>query len=153
MKKILIALTLGCMIVSVFFFNWNPTYAYETTALTPRIEVLLPGVSQSYTITQHQDFPQDFSIFTVFLIGHGFVSISLSLEEGVASVDQMVISGVGISAAGIIPFFRFGRGDVGIDVGIEIGNEQFPYGMLQFSSWITRSVDEQGNTYTIDLSF
>jgi len=155
MKKSFITLTLGCMITFFFFARWYPTYAYEINALTPRFEVLIPGVSLDFEITQQHNFPQDFSIFTVVLIGYGPVSISLSKELSEEEIpgNLLVITGVGISSAGIIPFFKFGRGDVDVDVTVEIGSERSPFGLLLFSSWMTQPADEPDNTYTITLAF
>ena len=154
MKKIFNTL-ISCMVLFIFFFSWSPTYAYEINALTPRFEVLIPGVSLNFEITQQYNFPQDFSIFTVALIGYGPVSISLSKELSVEETpgNLLVITGVGISSAGIIPFFKFGRGDVDVDVTVEIGSERSPFGLLLFSSWMTQPADAPDNTYTITLSF
>ena len=151
MKKAFITLTLGCMITFVFFSIWCPTYAYEINALTPRSAVLISGVTQEIDITQHNDFPQDFSMFTVVLIGYGPVRISVSKEE--TAGDLLVITGVGISSAGIRPFFKFGRTNVNLEVTVEIGSELSPFGLLLFSSWMTQPADEPDNTYTITLSF
>ena len=151
MKKSFITLTLGCMITFVVFFSWCSTYAYEINAVTPRSAVLIPGVTQAIEITQHNDFPQDFSMFTVVLIGYGPVRIILSKEE--TAGDLLVITGVGISSAGIRPFVKFGRINVNLEVTVEIGSERSPFGVLLFSSWMTQPTDEPDNTYTITLSF
>ena len=151
MKKAFITLTIGGLITVGFFFSRCTIHAYEINALTPHTEVLIPGVTMSIEVTQHHDYPQDFSMFTALLIGYGPVKISLSKEE--TAGDLLVITGLGISSAGIRPFLKFGRTNVNLDVTVEIGSEQFPNGLLLFSSWMTQPADEPDNTYTITLAF
>jgi len=152
------ALIIMCLILTVAFTYPATAPAFEANALTPRIEVLTPGVTRNLTITQYTNFPQDFSPFIVFLIGYGPFKISLSKAAAVG--DRLVINGLGISPAGVIPFCKSGKADVDLIVTVEIGNERYPYGMVFFSSWISGTViqepDSEGyyhNTYTVTLQF
>jgi len=64
----------------------------------------------------------------------------------------LVLSGVAISSAGVIPFVRFGRTRVNLNAAIEIGSEAFPYGIIWLSSWISPPVPvAPGNAYNVTL--
>ena len=147
MKKVLLTATV-CTLVCIV----SPTYAFQPTAIDPHVEVLTPGVTRNFSITQFNNFPQDFSFFLVVLIGYGPVSINLSSSTASTAGDLFVISGMGISPAGIIPFLKFGRADVALAVGIEIGNEWSPYGLLWFSSWIATPIEGE-STYDLSIRF
>ena len=138
MKKVFLTATL-CTLVCIV----SPTFAFQPTAIDPHVELLTPGVTRHFTITQYNSFPQDFSFFLVVLIGYGPFSINLSSPEEGAEGNLFVISGLGISAAGIRPFLKFGRADVDLAVGIEIGTERNPFGLLWFSSWIASPIEEE----------
>lgn len=155
MKKILFII---CFIIPFTFTFPSTAVAFDVNALTPHIEVLTPGVTRNLTITQYADFPQDFSPFIVFLIGYGPFQISVKKDETVG--DRLKMNGVGISPAGVIPFYKSGKADVNLIVTVEIGNERYPYGMVLFSSWVSGTVmqepDSEGvyhNTYTVTLQF
>jgi hypothetical protein len=150
MKKVLSHLTHSWVIVVILFFSICPALALETNALIPSIEILTPGMGRSITITQNYDFPQGSNQFLVLLIGSGVVGITLSKYD--TEGDLLVMTGAGISSAGIVPFFKRGKTSVYLDVGIEIGDEHSPYGLVWFSSWIDKP-DEEDNTYDISLSF
>ena len=124
MKKILF-LTILCVILPFAFTSPGMASALETTALVPHMEVLTPGVTRTIIVTQTADYPQDFSPFIVFLIGYGPFKISLSKDESVG--DRLKMNGVGISPAGVIPFYKSGKADVNLIVTVEIGNERYPY--------------------------
>ena len=149
MKRALIIMM--CLILTIAFIYPATAPAFEVNALTPHVEVLTPGVTRNLTVTQYADFPQDFSPFIVFLIGYGPFKISLSKAAAVG--DRLVINGLGISPAGIVPFYKSGKADVDLVVSVEIGNERYPYGMVLFSSWISGTVTEPDNTYDITLQF
>jgi hypothetical protein len=129
-----------------------PAPAIETTAVTPRFELITPGVTRSFTITQYNDFPQDFSFFLVMVIGYGPFSISLSSGEDATEGDLFVISGVGISPAGVRPFWKFGRAEVELDVGVEVGTERNPYGIVWFTTRIASPIEEE-TSYSLDIAF
>ena len=132
--------------------------AQEPLAATLQFEILTPGTTKTMVMSQDNNFPQDFSQFIVFVIGTGPVSLTLSKHKPVG--DLVRLTGVGISSEGIIPFIKFGSASITFNVGIQIGNERSPYGLLLFSSWIDEpsgGIDEvtgeNSNTYTITLSF
>ena len=150
MKKVLSHLTHSWVMVVILFFSICPAFALETNALIPSIEILTPGIGRTITITQNYNFPQGSSQFLVLLIGCGVVNISLSKYDTVG--DLLVLTGAGISSAGIIPFFKRGKTGVFLDVGIEIGDKSTPYGLVWFSSWLDKP-DDENNTYDINLSF
>ena len=147
MKKVYIIAIL-CTLVCIV----SPTFAFQPTAIDPHVEFLTPGVTRHITITQYNNFPQDFSSFLIVLIGYGPISINLSSPEEGAEGNLFVISGLGISAAGIRPFLKFGRADVDLAVGIEIGTERNPFGLLWFSSWIASPIEEEIQ-YELSISF
>jgi len=152
MKKVLLTVTLCIVIICAPTFTTTTASAFEPSALTPHFELLTPGVTRHFTITQYNNFPQDFSFFLVVLVGYGPVSINLLSPEEVAEGDLFVISGLGISPAGIRPFLKFGRADVVLEVGVEIGNERNPFGLLWFSSWIASPLEEE-TEYDLSISF
>ena len=77
----------------------------------------------------------------------------LTLESPEGSVgDLLVLSGIGISRAGLIPFLKWGYTAVSFDVGVQIGNDRFPYGMLLFSCWLAEP-EAPYNTYDLTISF
>ena len=139
------------MILSILVFSSNPTSALETDALIlPRVEILIPGVQRTIQITQDYKFPQDFNQIIILVIGYGGLPISMtSTDEG----NFLMLTGMGISAAGIIPFFKFGVTNSTLKATVEIGNERFPYGLLWISSWVDSSVNDPPYSYTISFSF
>ena len=134
----------------ITIFTSNPAYAFRTTAINPNVEVLTPGVIRNFTITQYNNFPQDFSFFLVFLIGYGPAQITLSKND--TEDDLLVINGWGISSAGIVPIIKFGRSRVNLAVSVEIGSERYPTGIMWFSSWIASPIEEE-TTYQLSISF
>ena len=145
MKRIYIIVTLFIMINVV-----SPSHAFQPTAINPYVEVLTPGVIRNFTITQYNDFPQDFSFFLVFLIGYGPAQITLSKND--TEDDLLVINGWGLSSAGIVPIIKFGRSRVNLTVSVEIGSDRNPTGIMWFSSWIASPIEEE-TTYQLSISF
>ena len=70
------------------------------------------------------------------------------------TVDNMlVLTGIGISSAGVMPFYKFGRTDVILEAAIQIGYEGAPSGLIWVSSWINPPLPESpDNQYTLTLS-
>ena len=148
MKKVLIV-----TVLSMLIFTLSPAYAFQPMAISPHVEVLTPGVTRNFTITQYNNFPQDFSFFLVFLIGYGPVQISMSSSEDETSEgDLLVISGWALSSAGIAPIIKFGRSRVSLVAGAEIGSERYPTGIMWFSSWIASPIEEEVKYY-IEITF
>ena len=148
MKKVLIV-----TVLSMLIFTLSPAYGFQPTAIDPRVEVLTPGVTRDFTITQYNNFPQDFSFFLVFLIGYGPVQISMSSSEDETSEgDLLVLSGWALSSAGIAPIIKFGRSRVTLVAGAEIGSERYPTGIKWFSSWIASPIEEEVKYY-IEITF
>ena len=129
-----------------------PTYAFQPTAVDPHVEVLFPGVTRSFTITQYNRVPQDFSFFLVFLIGYGPAQISLALFEDETEGNILGINGWAISSAGVVPIIKFGRSNVILEVGVEIGSERNPMGIMWFSTWIAGPI-EQEVSYSLSIEF
>jgi len=127
-------------------------FGQEPAALIPRLEILTPGMTRDIAITQEAPFPQGVSQFVVLLIGSGPASISLESAVG-SEGDLLVLSGAGFSSAGFIPFFKWGYSAVSFDVGIQIGNDRFPYGMLLISCWLAEPPEEPYNTYSLTIEF
>jgi len=139
------------MLLSVIVMISGQALGQEPLALIPRLETLTPGMTRSITITQEAPFPQGVSQFAVLLIGSGPASITLTSGQGSVG-DLMVLSGVGISSAGLIPFLKWGYTAVTFQVGIKIGDDRFPYGMLLFSCWLG-APEEPYNTYKLTVRF
>ena len=159
MKKVLGRLTFSLMISSILVFNSNPTFAFETEALVlPGVEILIPGVTRIIEITQDYKFPQDFNQIIILVIGYGPLTINMTptateeenpTEEG----NLLMLTGMGVSAAGVIPVFKFGVTKGFLKASVEIGNERSPYGLLWISSWVNSSVNDPPYSYRISLAF
>lgn len=154
MKKFFLIKTLCIVATTLFILTSYPLYAFEVKPLAlPRFEILMPGKTRTITIEQQLNYPQDFSQILIMALGYGGVSISIAKDEGDTGDNMLVLTGLGISSAGIIPFYKFGRTGVILEASIEIGNEGFPFGMIWFSSWINPPLPEPpDNQYTLVLS-
>ena len=139
------------MVLSVVVMLCGPAFGQEPMALIPRLETLTPGMTREIEITQEAPFPQGVSQFVVLLIGSGPASITLESAEGSVG-DLLVLSGIGISHAGLTPFLKWGYTAVSFDVGVQIGNDRFPYGMLLFSCWLAEP-EAPYNTYYLTINF
>jgi len=152
MKRVLSRLTFSLMVSSVLVFSSCPTFAFETKAIViPHVEVLIPGVSRRIEITQNYKFPQDFNQILILAIGYGPLGITLSQSEPTGNI--LMLTGVSVSAAGVIPVFKFGVTDVSLKASVEIGNERSPYGLLWVSSWINSSLEDPPYSYTMMITF
>ena len=140
------------MLVSVVVMLSGSAFGQEPAALMLRMETLTPGMTREIAITQEAPFPQGVNQFVVLLIGSGPASITLtSNRESVG--DLLVLSGIGISSAGVVPFLKWGYTVVTFNVGIQIGNDRFPYGMLLFSCWLNEPPEAPYNTYSLSIRF
>ena len=151
MKKVLNNLIAGWVILSILVFISCPAFAFETEALIPQIEILTPGITRTIEITQNYKFPQDFGQFLILVVGYG--GISMTLRKVDTEGDLLILTGVGVSSAGIVPVFKFGITEVTLKEAVEIGNEQSPYGLVWISSWVDSSVNDPPYNYTLSLSF
>ena len=151
MKKFFLTTTLCTIIIASPAFTTTIASAFETTAVIPRFELMTPGVTRYFTITQFNDYPQDFSFFLIMVIGYGPLSITLTSPDATEG-DLLVISGVGISPAGIQPFLKFGRANVTLQVVPEIGTERNPYGIVWFSTRIASPLEEE-TSYGLEIAF
>jgi len=138
------------MLASVVVMISGQALGQEPLALIPRLEILTPGMTRNIPITQETPFPQGVSQFAILLIGSGPLSITLSKVD--IDGDLLVLSGVGISSAGLFPFFKWGYTAVTFNVGINIGDDRFPYGMLLLSCWVDEP-EEPNNTYYLTIRF
>jgi len=134
MQKPLRYVTACWVIVSVLVFCGYPVFALETEGWIPQIEILTPGMRRTFDITQEQNFPFEFSQFLVLALGHGTLAISLTNTDNKDGYF-LILAGVGISAAGIIPVFKWGITKVQFNPKVTIGNELSPYGALWISFW------------------
>ena len=141
----------GWIILSLFVFSSCPTFAFETEALIPSIEIFTPGMTRTMEITQNYKFPQDSSQFLILAIGYGGLSITLRKVDTVG--DLLVLTGLGISSAGIVPIFRFGITGVTLTEAVEIGSESSPFGLLWITSWVDSPAADPPYSYTLTLSF
>jgi hypothetical protein len=139
------------MLVSVTILLSGSAFGQEPLALIPRLEILTPGMTRDIWITQEAPFPQGVSQFVVLLIGSGPLSIKVTSGEA-SEGDLLALRGIGISSAGLIPFFKWGYTAVTFNVGIKIGDDRFPYGLLLLSCWLDEP-QEPFNTYRLTISF
>lgn len=151
MKKVLSYLINGWVILSIIVFSSSLSFAFETEALIPSIEIFTPGMTRTMEITQNYKFPQDSSQFLILAIGYGGLSITLRKVDTVG--DLLVLTGLGISSAGIVPIFRFGITEVTLTEAVEIGSEGSPFGLLWITSWVDSPTNDPPYNYTLILSF
>ena len=154
MKKDLLIKTLCIVIFGIFICNAFPLNAFEVKPLAlPRFEILIPGKTRIIEVAQELDYPQDLSQILILVIGYGGVGIRMRQNDEVTVENELVLTGVGVSSAGIIPFYNFGRTHVILEAAIEIGNEGSPCGLIWVSSWIKPPLPKSpDNQYTLTLS-
>ncbi|KPJ61733.1 MAG: hypothetical protein AMJ42_01065, partial [Deltaproteobacteria bacterium DG_8] len=128
MEKVISLLTCSCIFLSILALSSFPTFALETEALIPHIEILTPGVTRTVEITKIYNFPQDFGHFLILVVGYGGVSITLRKID--TEGDFLFLAGIGISSVGIVPVFKFGVTEVTLTEAVEIGDQSSPYGLL-----------------------
>ena len=63
-----------------------------------------------------------------------------------------MMTGMGISSAGIVPILKFGVVDVTLTAGIEIGNAQLPFGIIWLSSWTHSTTHDPPYEYVLDIT-
>jgi len=141
MNRTLSSIKTWVIIVCFLFLSFSPASASEPEGLIPSIEIITHGMKRSIDISQTQNFPLDFNQHLILALGYGYMSILLS------NIDQkdsnfIVLTGVSISSAGIIPFFTSGVTNVVLRTFVDIGEENFPYGLVWFSSWIYSLSDD-----------
>jgi len=151
MGKVLSLLIRRWVILFILVFSTSLTFALETEALIPRVEILTPGMTRTVEITQNYDFPQDFSHFLILVVGYGGVSITLRKID--TEGDFLILSGLGTSSAGVTPVFKFGISKVTLAEAVEIGDENSPYGLLWMLCWVGSPVNDPPYHYTLVLSF
>jgi len=151
MGKVLSLLIRRWVILFILVFSTSLTFALETEALIPRVEILTSGMTRTVEITQNYDFPQDFSHFLILVVGYGGVSITLRKID--TEGDFLILSGLGTSSAGVTPVFKFGISKVTLAEAVEIGDENSPYGLLWMLCWVGSPVNDPPYHYTLVLSF
>ena len=130
----------------------NPGRAAEIEPLQKNHFVLLmPGITRTVNIIQDSDFPTGISNTLVLALGYGGVSIEWS-ESNNDDGDLLVLSGVSLSSAGIIPFVKFGRTPIQIRASIEIGTAGFPFGLIWISSSVRSTVTDPSHSYQLRLT-
>jgi hypothetical protein len=151
MKKALSHFAPVWLVLSIQLFSCYPTYAFETEAFIPQIEILTPGMTRKVEITQNYSFPLDFGHFLILVVGYGGVSMTLSKTD--TEGDFIVFTGAGISSAGIAPFLKFGTTSVTLREAVEIGDQWLPYGLLWIVSWVDSPAQDLPAHYTLEFSF
>ena len=152
MKKAVVHLIAGWGVVAILVFGSCLSFAAETDAIIPAIEIFTPGMTRTMTITQNRAFPLEYHQLLIVLAGYGGVSISVSKND--TEGDPLILAGLAVSSAGVVPFFKYGVTLVTLREGIEIGSERSTYGLLWIASWVNLSVyDPPYNTYTLTLAF
>ncbi len=151
MKKLTYYILCCLLALSLLVFKVSSISALETDAiLIPEVEIILPGVERTITI-ESEGYPADYSQILVFVLGYGGVDMRVSSNEDQG--NYIVLTGMGISSAGTIPFYKFGPPQVTITETIEIGDERRPFGILWITSWILSWEGEPPYSYTLTIKF
>ena len=148
----------GVIVCVLFFLSASLAPASEPEGWIPGIEILIPGMSRSITVIQEQDFPSDFGHFVVLALGYGplrigLTSSTLDTEKNSTPGGLLVLTGVGISSAGIAPLLKFGQKGDTLSAYVEIGNENSPCGVVWISCWVYPLVNAVPYAYTLSLAF
>lgn len=151
MKRILGHLIPNWIIVYSMVFIGTPAFAFKPEAVMPRVEILTPGMTRTVEITQNYKFPRDYDNLLILVLGYGGVSITLRKID--TEGDTLILTGLGISSAGIAPFFKFGITEITLTKAVEIGDQHIPYGWLWIASWVDTPATEPPYYYTLVLSF
>ena len=151
MKKLFGALIPRRIIVYSMVFIGTPAFAFKPEAVMPRVEILTPGMTRTVAITQNYTFPRDYDNLLILVIGYGGVSVTLRKID--TEGDTLILAGLGVSSAGITPFFKFGITEITLTKAVEIGTQHAPYGLLWISSWVDSPSTEPPYYYTLVLSF
>ena len=153
MKKLNYSIVfIGIVVVMVVLTNAH-TIAFEPQALVlPQVELITPGMSRTINITQEYPFPQVKQLLIVAL-GYGGVTITMQQSpEDVQEGNLLMMTGMGISSAGIIPILKIGVVDVTLTAPIEIGSSQAPFGIIWISSWTYSAINDPPYTYQLVLT-
>ena len=124
------------VIVALVVLSGYQASAFETQALVlPRVELITPGMSRTIHITQDYRFPQGMNQLVIIALGYGGITITMQQDPETAHEgDLLMMTGMGISSAGIVPILKSGVVNVTLTAGIEIGNAQSPFGIIWLSS-------------------
>ena len=154
MKKLCCHLIYLGLIVTLGFSSGNHASAFETQALVlPRVELITPGMSRTINITQDYRFPQGVNQLVILALGYGGITITMQQSPDTAHEgDVLMMTGMGISSAGIVPVFKFGVVNVTLTAAVEIGSAQSPFGIIWLSSWTNSTTNDPPYEYELDLT-
>ncbi len=150
MKKTLSRSLAMWIILSIVVFSGHPAPAAEIEPhAATQVAVLMPGISKTIKITQASSYPQGVSSILIVVFGYGGVTITWNQTT---DDDLLFLTGVGISAAGIIPVLKFGTAPITMKDSVAIGSEGLPFGLIWLSSWIDSSVNDPPYDYELGLA-
>ena len=156
MKKILSRFIVMCIILFIAVFTGHPVPAVEIEPhAATQVEVLMPGVlERTIEISQSSSYPQGVSYFLIIVLGYGGITITWDQtpSEGESNFldGTLFLTGVGISAAGIIPVLKFGKAPIKMKDVVTIGTEGLPFGIIWLASWVDSPNDPP---YNYELEF
>lgn len=154
MKKLFSLFTcIGLLVALVVAPGYQAT-AFETQALVlPRVELLTPGMTRTINITQESRFPQGSNQLVIIALGYGGIAITMQqVSDTPQEGNLLMMTGMGISSAGIVPILKFGIVNVTLTANIEIGNAQSPFGIIWLSSWTHSATNDPPYNYQLVLT-
>lgn len=157
MKKIPSCSIAMWIILSIAVFTGHPLPAAEIEPhAATQVEVLMPGIlERTIEITQSSSYPEGVSYLLIIVLGYGGISITWDQtpSEGQSNFldGTLFLTGVGISAAGIIPVLKFGKTPITMKDVVTIGTEGLPFGIIWLASWVD-SPNEPPYDYELQLS-
>ena len=154
MKKLCSHLKCIGFVAALAVLPFYQASAFETRALVlPRVELITPGMSRTIRITQESRFPQGVNRLVIVALGYGGITITMQQDpDSNLEGDLLMMTGMGMSSAGIVPVFKFGIVDVTLTAAIEIGNMQSPFGIIWLSSWVHSATSNPPYKYQLDLT-
>ena len=141
------------LLLSLFAISSYPAFAFEPHALVlPRVEVIIPGVTRTITVTQDDEYPQGIDQMVIVAIGYGGITIDMTPSETLQEGNLLMLTGVGISSAGIVPVLKFVKTDGTLTASILTGDERLPFGLVWLSSWVNASAYDPPYEYELAIT-
>jgi hypothetical protein len=128
-------------------------FAFEPQAFVlPHLEIIIPGVTRTITVTQEDLYPQGIYQMAIVTIGYGGITIAMIPSETLQEGSLLMLEGMGISSSGIVPVLKFGKTDGTLTASVETGSERSPLGFVWLSSWVYSTAYDPPFEYQLSIT-
>ena len=152
MKKLFYLLNCVGILVTLLAFPGYRAAAFEPQAVVlPDVELITPGMIRTINITQENRFPL---VNRLLIVGLGYGGIRITMQpdsENTQEGDFLIMTGMGISSAGIVPIIKFGEVNVTLTAEVGIGTAQYPFGIIWLSSGVHSTTNDPPYVYQLVL--